>query len=320
MIDAHTGRPLANADVIDRLTNTVSLTDARGVTRMLITGSLHVRIRQIGYQAAERELEAPASIGDTTTIALTRVALQLPGVLTTAEATCPTSAASGAALGAAAPGAVAAAVLQQIRTAAERYDSFRRTYPFRVRVERRSAEVRRDGTAPRIVVSRGTADSDEYAEPYAPGSLVRRERRGFSVPVLFVTTLADPRFLTRHCFVVHGVESLDTARVLRLDFSSAPSVQEADWAGVVFIDSATSLLRRIEFRLDHLRPGDTPARLEGYTTFRSPSPYVVLPESTMAGWWRSPPDERDGHAWGPPDAVQLLRVESVEYQKARPPT
>ena len=191
------------------------------------------------------------------------------------------------------------AVLQQIQTAAERYDSFRRAYPFRVRVERRSAEVRRDGTAPRVVVAREFSESERYAEPYRPGALIQRERRGFSIPVLFVTALADPAFLARHCFAVRGAESLGGARVLRMTFAPARGVADPDWDGAVLIDSATSLLRRVEFRLANLSPCDEPARLEGYITFASPSPSVVLPESTFAGWWRSPLSDREGHAWGP---------------------
>lgn len=319
VVDALTQRPLANADIVDLRTDAVRLTDEHGEARVAAAGALRVRVRQIGYYSAERIIEQPATAGDTVTVALERVALHLPGVFTTAEATCPAREASNAAPDGSAPGALTTAVLLQIRTAAARYDSFRRAYPFRVRVERRSAEVGRDGTAPRIVVSHGTAESDRYAEPYAPGALVRPERRGFSVPVLFVTALADRTFLARHCFAVRGVESLGAERVLRVEFTPSRGVRDADWAGAVLVDSATSLLRRVEFRVDQLRPRDTPARLEGYTTFSSPSPYVVLPESTVAGWWRTAPEDREGHVWGPPDAVQLLRIEGVEYRKARPP-
>lgn len=73
----------------------------------------------------------------------------------------------------------------------------------------------------------------------------------------------------------------------------------------MLLDSATSLLRRVEFRLDRLQPRDTPTRLEGYTTFTSPSPYVVLPDSTVAGWWRTAPGDRKGHVWGPSDAARV---------------
>ena len=319
VVDSITRRPLANADIVDLRTDAVRLTNERGEARVAIEGALRVRVRQIGYRTAEQMIAQSATAGDTVTVALRRVAFRLPSVLTTAEATCRVPAVSDAAPDDSAPGALTAATLLQIRTAAERYESFRRMYPFRVRVERRSTEVGRDGTAPRIVVSHGTAESDRYAEPYDPGALVRSERRGFSVPVLFVTALADRTFLARHCFAVRGVESLGADRVLRVEFSPSRGVRDAEWAGAVLVDSATSLLRRVEFRVANLQPLDMPARLEGYITFSSPSPYVVLPESTLAGWWRTAPDDREGHVWGPPDAVQLLHIESVEYRKTRPP-
>ncbi len=323
VVDAVTGRALANADVTDLRTGTARLADERGEVRLTGVTAVggRVRVRQIGYQPAERALagrtSGAAGAVDTVAVRLARVAFRLPGVVTAAAATCP--AATDTTAADSARRALTADVLLQIRTAAERYDSFQRAYPFRVRIERRSAEVRRDGTAPRIRVSRESGESDRYAERYEAGAVVRRERGGVSVPVLFVTALADPAFLARHCFAVGGVESLGVSRVLRLDFAPAPGVREPDWAGAALVDSATSELRRIEFRLANLGPRDEPARMEGYTTFTSPSPYVVLPESTMAGWWRAPLADRARCAWGPPDALQLLRVDSLEYRKARPP-
>lgn len=56
---------------------------------------------------------------------------------------------------------------------------------------------------------------------------------------------------------------------------------------------------------------------EGYTTFTSPSPVVVVPESTLAMWWRSAAD--DGGDWGLPQVVQLVRAATLEFRKAKPP-
>ncbi len=327
VVDAPTRRPLANADVVDFATGASRLTDERGQVRVAAApgAALRLRVRQIGYQPFERRVErgAPAAGGasgsDTLTVALERVAFRLPGVVATADVACPARDTAGLTQGDTTAAALTTGVLLQIRTAAERYDSFRRAYPFRVRVERRTAEVLRDGTAPRIAVARESGESDRYAQPYRPGSLIRRERGGFSVPVLFVTALADADFLARHCFAVRGVESLGTARVLRMTFAPARGVSEPEWDGAVLVDAATSYLRRVEFRLANLSPRDQPARLEGYVTFTSPSPYVVLPESTFAEWWRLPAQGREGHAWGPPDVVQLLRLDRVEYHKERPP-
>ncbi len=103
--------------------------------------------------------------------------------------------------------------------------------------------------------------------------------------------------------------------MIRLDFEPTPDVEYADWQGSAFIDSATSALVRIDFHLAGLTEFSRPRRLEGYTTFVSPSPYFVIPDSTVAGWWKAPPGN-DG--WGIPDVVQSIHVTSIEYRKARP--
>lgn len=82
-------------------------------------------------------------------------------------------------------------------------------------------------------------------------------------------------------------------------------------------DSATSVLRRIEFRLTSTTPDEAPRRLEGYTTFSAISPFITLPDSSVAYWWRSTPAPEED--WGRPDVLQLIRVMSIEYTGARPP-
>jgi len=113
------------------------------------------------------------------------------------------------------------------------------------------------------------------------------------------------------------VQSLQDDRVIRLEFAPARTVTAVDWVGVAFVDSATSVLRRVEFQLSGLRSTDVPWRLEGYTTFRSPSPLIVIPDSTVAMWWRR--DRATPGAWEGPDVVQLLRVLGVTYKKGAPP-
>jgi hypothetical protein len=118
---------------------------------------------------------------------------------------------------------------------------------------------------------------------------------------------------------VRGVEPYAGHRVVRLEFTPARGLRGPEWSGTAFTDSATRLLHRVEFRLVGLRPDDVPARLEGYTTFSSPSPFIAMPESTLAMmWWRrTPPSDS---AWGMPDVVQLLHRIDVQYRKAKPPS
>lgn len=123
-------------------------------------------------------------------------------------------------------------------------------------------------------------------------------------------------FWERHCFVAQGVEALGDARVVRLAFAPKPNIQETDWEGAALVDSASSILRRVEFRLTGLRPGDRPRRLEGYTTFMSPAPYFVVPDTTRAIWWRR--DVPATGPWGMPDVIQHINVQAISFLKATP--
>jgi hypothetical protein len=145
-----------------------------------------------------------------------------------------------------------------------------------------------------------------------------RSGNGFSVPLLFLSSLADPVFWEHHCFAVRGIESQLGSRVLRLEFQPTLGVTDVDWMGTAYVDSATSALRRVEFQLSGLRDTDVPRRLEGYTTFRSPSPFIVIPDSTVAMWWRREPTAYEP-PWSGPDTVQLLELLGVTYRKGKPP-
>ncbi|MDQ6690932.1 MAG: hypothetical protein M3Z18_10520, partial [Gemmatimonadota bacterium] len=66
-----------------------------------------------------------------------------------------------------------------------------------------------------------------------------------------------------------------------------------------------------------LDPNNVPKRIEGYTTFASPSPFVIMPDTTFGVWWLRRHGEKGD--WGKPDVVQVLHVEKLIYRNARPP-
>ena len=138
------------------------------------------------------------------------------------------------------------------------------------------------------------------------------------VPLLVISTLASPVFWEHHRFGVDGMQTREDRRVLRLVFTPVPSVEDVDWVGVAYLDSATSLLRRVEFPLTGLRDDDVLRRLEGFTAFRSPSPFIAMPDSTVGMWWHRG-TKAITSSWAGPDVVQLLRLLSVKYRKAEPP-
>jgi hypothetical protein len=313
--EAVSRRALVNAEVIDLASGQHRFTNERGEAQLEWpnTAALRLRVRQLGFQFVERTFtRAPDDTAavDSATVALDRVAYTLPEVVTTEAGRCSSDAEPAAKL-------LSVSVLEQLRASAERYEAFRRAYPFQVEQERRTLQLELDGKARKALSRRERAYSDRWGDPYRPGRLIERTPFGFSIPILFLSTLADPDFWDHHCFIARGIETFEGARVVRLEFSPASNLKSPDWEGAALVDSATSLLRRVEFRLTQLDERDQPRRLEGYTTFSSPSPLIVMPDSTAAIWWRRGPTE-DGQ-WGWPDVVQVVHVEALKFRKGKPP-
>jgi len=309
VVDRVASRPIPNSEIEinDGKIRFRQLADSAGVVRVRtpITWPVHVRVRQLGFQPVERVVDQRDSL----VVALDRIVFVLPPVSTTEERRC-TSIDSATTQS-------AASALEQLRIAADRYHDFRNQYPFRVRQERRTITLDSSGKARTVRAHKEDATSDEWGDPYVPGEVLHREALGFSVSLLFVGSLADSAFWARHCFSVRGLASIGGQRVVRMDFQPADGIRDVDWRGTVSIDSATSMLRRIDFQLEGLHNGDMPRRLEGFTTFSSPSPYVSVPDSTIAYWWR-----RNAPAEGEPqipEVVQLLHVTDIRFKKATPP-
>jgi hypothetical protein len=307
--DRISGLPLANAEVIERSNGRSRMTDTSGSVHLDLhtSESFGIRVRQVGYGFVDT-LIARSDVGTSINIPLSRVTYALPPVPVTTRSDCSFGADTANAV-------LAATALEQLRMGAERYEIYRRQHPFRARVERRTKEFSADGSITRDVVRDETVSSDQWGERYVPGRVLSRERVGFSVPIPFIANLADPVFWRGHCFEVLGIESLKSERVLRLSFRPSRELRTPDWEGFALLDSATSELRRIEFRLTNVNARDVPRRLEGYTTFRSPSPFIVLPESTAAIWWRREP----GADLRFPDVLQVLRLKGVSYRASAPP-
>ena len=314
VVEALTGRPIQNAEVSLRDAGVRRLTDARGEARL--TGAPAdapgpgaprlLRVRQIGFQFVERSLLLRAGApADTLVVELSRVAVNLPATESRAASTCGAPADS-------ASGALSLLALEQLRLGAEQYDAFRRTYPFEADVIRRTLNLGKDGKVKRVREDLEHTAADAWGEPYKPGGVMRATPVGFSVVILFLSALAEPLFWEHHCLVATGVEQLHDRRVVPLKFTPAPTLTTPDWAGTAWLDSATSVIQRIEFRLVGLDATNTIRQLEGYMTFTTPSPYIAMPDSVVAGWWwRRSTGEK-------PDVVELLRTDKVRYVNRRP--
>jgi hypothetical protein len=314
---ASDGRPLVNAEIIDRTRGTRTFTRESGEARVRLPsrGALDLRIRQLGFAFVDRTLERASLRGDgsdTLVVDLVRVALELPRVAITEVTGCPVLPPEQSPL--------AFWALSQLREGAERYASFREAYPFRVRTERRTSKKQTTTgrrRPPREARAEERTDSDRWGDRYRPGEVVLKGTwGGFSAQILFVETLGDPVFWEHHC-VTDVTSSGEPGRALvQLSFAPGRSVGWPDWQGRVTLDSATSVMQRVDFMLTP-DPRLGPARLEGFSTFREVSPLIVMPDSTAAAWWYESP--ADGAAWGEADVVQLVRVLGVDYRRATPP-
>ena len=312
VIDASARYPLANADVIDLATGQHRITDERGQARLPwpADGQLRLRVREVGYKPVQRTLHRDSVSGPATTIEMSKVAYVISPVKTTSNCVTTDDSASLA---------LSVAVLEQLKQGAEKYAEFRRLYPFEAAVERRTARVPDNGLVKRIVRANEKFRSESWEVRYKPGDVVEYSRGGsFLAPILFLSTIGDSIFWKHHCFIARGIESYRGTRAVRLEFSPVAGLRGPDWAGAAIIDSATSYLLRLEFHLVNLDVRRGLSRLEGYQTFTSPSPFVVMPDSVGAIWWTRQRTDVDPQPERP-DFAQTLHISGLKYRRARPP-
>ena len=312
VVDSASRLPLPNAEV--STPSRRRLTDAEGNVRFPWPegGAISIRVRQLGFRYADRTLRRGSSrtaTVDTVVVALAPAAFALPQVVTKAEARCTVQDSASMAF--------SRSTMELLRFGAEQYNSFRAAYPFRVSLVRRTVRSA-VFEGPRAEEAPESAESESYGDPYLPGQVILRTRVGYYVPVLFVSALADSAFWARHCFVARGVHSRDGHRVIRLDFTPSRGVREVEWEGSAWLDSAASVLRRVDFRLVNIRDPRAPRRFEGYTTFAMPSPYIAVPDSTVDWWWTetvpTPTDDRYTA-----DVLQFLTMRALAFRAGTPP-
>ena len=312
VIDAGARYPLANADVIDLATGQHRFTDQHGQARLSWPSDapLRLRVRQVGYQPLKRTLERAAVSDEATTFAMSKVAYVISPVKATGHCVTTDDSASLE---------LSVSVLDQLKQGAEKYNEFRLLYPFEANVERRTARIPETGSVTHILQENEKFQSETWELPYRPGDIVEYSRySSFNAPVLSLSTLGDSVFWDNHCFIARGIESYRGIRAVRLEFSPITDLQGPDWMGAALLDSATSNLLRVEFHLVNLDAAKGLRRLDGYQTFSSPSPFVIIPDSIAAIWWtrEMSNDDRDS---GRPDFAQSLHIDSLKYRKAKPP-
>lgn len=293
---------LPNAEVIVLRTGERRFTSSDGVARLRLDrpGEVELRVRQIGYTFRDVIVPAEATAHE---VLLQRIPFALPAMRTRASSACDGITPND--------GALEAWALEQLRESAERYATFTKAYPFDVTVLRHT--VQSPGTQrARARIERQKTHSGAWGERYRRGEVVLESRLGFSVAILFLATLGDSAFWDYHCASRASVGGDASARQVRLLFVPAANVSTPDWEGEAILDSATSALKRVDFRL-RVTGHVGPRRFEGYTTFREVSPFIRVPDTTAAMWWRTDPPVAG--EWGMPSVVQRIHVEHLKFRK-----
>jgi hypothetical protein len=174
-----------------------------------------------------------------------------------------------------------ATVLEEARKNAQREQLLRRTYPFEYRLAQSHETHDVVTKATTLQYDTATFRSDDSWR-YRRGRVVSDDRnrifgevRLMRLPTL--ADLADKTFLTSHCFKYSGVVDEKGRPAHRIDFLSDSTLTAPDVEGSIFLDSATYLIKRAQFRLT--RGGSVKPPILGMevtTTYREILPNVAL--------------------------------------------
>jgi len=240
-------------------------------------GEYRLQVRMLGYIPIDSAITVEPNVPLSVTIMMTRIPTSLGEVQVTAPPRLcifPNEA-----------GFVddpeLATVLDEARKNAQREQLLRRTYPFEYRLAQSHETYDPASSRSSRQYDTVTFRSDDSWR-YRRGRVVSEDHsrlfgeiRLMRLPT--VADLADKTFLTSHCFKYSGIVDEDGRPAHRLDFLSDSTLKAPDVEGSIFLDSATYLIRRAQFRLtrgESLKPAIL--GLQVTTTYREILPNVAL--------------------------------------------
>lgn len=256
VVDSATGEPVPFALVVLSGGLRVFANEAgRFSLRAGEGGARQLRIQQIGYTPVTLSLQVDVTAAGTEpgpplSVALARRPFVLPDI---------TVDGSGCAARGQDAGGESAELLALAFENAERVYTLESAYPIRSVFIK---EVKVMDTMRVTMLSRSDtiqARSDRRLE-YRPGMVIQRRKAGGKgagreVATYFsVADIAAGEFRENHCFWYAGrdVDSASGIAGFRIDFAPRPENRSPDWAGSLFLDSATAVLLRSEARLVNL--------------------------------------------------------------------
>lgn len=228
--------------------------NVEGVFRLgdIPAGPLQLRVRHLGYSPVDLSVTVRAGETDTVRVSLAHIAVRLTAVNVRAYPECkkpgiPKASADSA----------FATVFDQLRQNAEQYRLLTDTYPFIYAVERTLWRELGNGNSRTEGIDTVVVNAPRWT--YKPGAVVTRRGRGrFATTSMNIPTLvnfADKAFLENHCFYNGGLETVDGADLLRIDFNAASRIKDPDVDGSMYLDPVTFQIRRSVLRLTKIPPG-----------------------------------------------------------------
>lgn len=245
VLEADGGAPVGYAlvQVATRGLRVFSSPTGRFALAGLPPGPHLLEVRQIGFAPVALELVVlPEAEGATTTpltISLTRQTLVLPEIVVTAQS-CddPRRMTHEGAAG---------IILDQLFTNALRLLAMEHEHPVHARFERLTAGLVAVDSVQWFTWDTLTTRSEQIGR-YERGRVLRTGSRG-SIRYFTTSDVAQPEFRDHHCLWVTGMEEVAGEQLIRIDFEPARRVRTADWAGTLYLDPITAVLRRSEARL-----------------------------------------------------------------------
>ena len=174
-----------------------------------------------------------------------------------------------------------ALILDEARKNAQREQLLRRTYPFEYRLAQAHDTYDSQTKTSALQYDTVTYRSDDSWR-YRKGRVVSDDRNRIFGDVRLmrlptVADLADRTFLAAHCFKYSGVVDEGGKRAHQIDFFPDSAFVAPDVEGSIYLDSATYLIRRAQFRLT--RGGSVKPAILGMevtTTYKEILPNVAL--------------------------------------------
>ena len=312
-----TGQPLPYSTVTIDQIGMERFTDQAGAFTYFAVpaGKYKIRIRQIGYTPLDSTIVINSSMSDRV-FSLTKV----PSTLANVEITAPPRRCIVPEENGFVDDSDLATVLAEARKNAQHERLLRRTYPFEYKLAQEHDTYDTRDSTHRLIKDTTTFRSDDDWR-YRQGKVVSGDKSKVfgDVRVMRLPTamdLDDTRFLVAHCFKYSGRSDEDSIPTLRIDFAPLPEIVAPDVEGSIFIDSATYLIRRAEFRLT--KGGSVKPAIFGMkvtTTYREVLPNVALFDE-IKSVQPLPPSESEQHPTEFRETQQLL---SFKFLYGGPP-